>query len=316
LHGSALQRRAPCANMAYHVLQTAKLQRTVKLLLLVELAGIAAGSQIFDRTVHSGRRVVRAGLGNEESVQARLSSSQDVGQQQQSLSAARVSHTGLLRRSALDHNSTLLRPRQLPPRNRAKAVVDAAFRRAFESDFSPQTLLEQDPGSGVPLTKPTAYPAQLGAHADDPDDPTKSIGCSDNEMGKYICKMLYGPNLQVMKRLENVIQSMNIMEPGAEEVEMAMKDQDEHLHGLRDNLWTLMFCAKRAQINTEMDASGAPRTDQGSCDPKTSDEPEVKAARESAVKHLQALAEEEDEEKSIGNQVALKALGDLAQSGL
>lgn len=304
--------------MSYHVSipQTAKLGRNVKLLMLVQLIGMVAGSQSQHTKRRAGKLLVRASLGDDERVKASLSSSQENGQHRQEdgqhqheVSVARIAHNGLVRQSALDRSSTFLDSKQMPPKSRGKAMLEAVFQRAFESDSSPQAMLQVDQG----LLETPDSPAQVGEHDDDPDDPMKPLdGCNDNDMGKYICQMLLGNNVQVMKRIEKVIQSFNIMEPGAVKVETAMKDQDEHIHGLKDNLWQLLFCAKRADVDADLSSSGVANAPSGACDPRTSTEPEIKAARESAQAHIKALSEEDDAEKAVAAKASLDALNAIS----
>jgi len=96
----------------------------------------------------------------------------------------------------------------------------------------------------------------------------------DDPVTEKLCRILHGSNTQVAGKLERAVKGLSLRPKSANETEMEVSDPEEnkHLTHLKAAMWDMWFCAKRAE-----------------CDPMSTTDPKVKAAREQAFDALQAI---------------------------
>jgi len=103
------------------------------------------------------------------------------------------------------------------------------------------------------------------------------VDCStvkEDPVTEKLCHILHGSNTQVAGKLERAVKGLSLRPKNANETEMEVSDPEEnkHLTHLKAAMWDMWFCAKRAE-----------------CDPMSTTDPKVKAAREQAFDALQAI---------------------------
>merc|ERR1719235_1728302 len=117
------------------------------------------------------------------------------------------------------------------------------------------------------------YSSQKHTNGNDPNQGIDFL-CEDPTAAHTMCKLLDGTNAQVTDNLEKAVQGVNIEDDATANVAQIENDEGGQLATFRNSLWTLYFCSK--QINP-------------TCDPATSEDPEVMNARVSAERALTAI---------------------------